>query len=718
MPLRFACVTPGAALLAAVLATGGAGCGAPEHSVPVIVPVHRFVDPEWRARAETNTGAPSPAADSAVFTATWPVMSIADEALYAVGSATPSRIFYSSKWKPRPDGSTRVVLPVSTSEFPLGSRLALRLRYMVGAERHRLPSTVATVELVDGKPSVSFDLPLPAAHAQQRISLRVAGTILPKDASLHYRVPATTVPAGAHLGFSIGIQEPAWEQEPVEFSIRACVGTDCREVFREVLDPRVAEQRKWRPGRVDLAALAGREVAFSFETRLLSDSPDAFSLPGWGNPTVYAPVAKPKVPANIVMISLDTLAAGHLPTYGYRHATAPFLDGVLARDGTVFEHFVAAATTTPQSHMSMFTGVQPCEHGLTTGMEKVRPGFVTLAEVLRAAGYETGAVTEDGWLGYQHGFGHGFDFYAENKSADVMAPDGQIDVTLAKARAWIERNEDKPFFLFLHTFQVHGPFTPPKEYTGLFLEHRGAVVNEDSPRELREDVAYDQEIRYTDDQLKGLFEFLRARGLLENTIVVVTADHGEEFLEHGEYGHGRNLFEEVTHVPLVLWGPGRVPRGQRIASTAGHIDLMPTLLALAGVEAPAQAQGRDLLAPAGDATSDAPRFTESRTSVAIGKDFRGMPVLPPSFLVQHGTRKLARYREADGFRYEAYDLAGDPHERSPLRADDPAFASMKRALDDYEPACAARLQDVGGPASEVELDPEREEKLRALGYLQ
>lgn len=714
MALRFAAAALAAGGLAVVLAACGAGCTAPESSSQ-FVPVYRFVDPEWRFRAETNAGGSVPADASPMLTATWPVMSLADEVQYAVGSNTPSRLFYAAKWRNRNAASTSVRLPVTSPAFPPGSRVALQPQYTSGTKRFRLPSVVAEVEHGGTRSSVGVDLTVPAEHAQHPISLHVTGTVVSPDTDLYYRLPAVAVPQHAILGFSIGVQEPAWGQGPVEFQVRACVGTDCRAVFREAVDP--AKQRSWLSRQVDLSAYAGKKAAFGFETRLLSKKEDAFSLPGWGNPTVYAPVAD-RERANIILVSIDTLAAGHLPTYGYAHATAPFVDSVLAREGTVFEHAVAAATTTPQSHMSMFTSVQPCEHGLTTGMEELRAGFVTLAEILRAAGYETGAVTEDGWLGYQHGFGHGFDFYAENKSPDVMMPDGQIDVTLAKARSWLERNDDKPFFLFLHTFQVHGPYTPPEEYAGLFRERSGGTVDENSPRELREEVAYDQEIRYADDQLKEFFGFLRSRGLLENTVIVFTADHGEEFLEHGEYGHGRNLFEQVTHVPLIVWGPGRVPRGQRDARTAGHVDLMPTILSLAGVAPPDQATGRDLLAAPGAASSDPPRFTESRTTIAFGKGFQIIPVLPPSFLVQQGARKLARYREVDGFRYVAYDLATDPQENSPLSADSPDFASMKRLVDAYESACTARLKRRDEPAKAIELDPEREEKLRALGYLQ
>jgi len=539
---------------------------------------------------------------------------------------------------------------------------------------------------------------------------------------LYHRTAPVVVPPNAYLDVAIGIEQPAWGEGPVEFLIGACSDARCETIFQEIVDPGIKNKRGWQERRIDLKAVAEREVSFSFESRLVSSAAGAFSLPVWANPTIYAPAAAVNGRSNIILVSLDTLSAAHLPTYGYDFPTAPFLDRVLAREGTVFERAVAAATSTPQSHMSMFTSVQPCRHGVITGMEKVRREFVTLAEVLRADGYETAAVTEDGWLGYHHGFGHGFNFYAENKSADVMAPEGQFDVTLAKAKGWIEGNADKRFFLFLHTFQVHEPYSPPEEYSAMFRERAGNIISESSPRPVRDVVAYDQEIRYTDDQLRAFFEFLGERRLLDDTIMIVTSDHGEEFFEHGLQGHGRNLYDEVTRVPLIFWGPRKIPQGERRTQTVGHIDLMPTILALAGARPPPQVTGRNILDPrlsAGAAMAE-PRFTEARATGAVAEEYKRFTVLPPSFMVEQGKRKMIRYREPDGFRYEAYDLVHDPQEKqNRLPADAPMFEDMRRLLDDYEATCAEGLQGESGdePSRKVELDPEREEKLRALGYL-
>lgn len=707
--------------LLTLLCTGFAGCFHPEPA-PRMTPVYRFADAAWRSKAETNL---TPFGDEPVTdvnTDAYPVLSLADEVRYTLGRKVRAPLLFVLNWRTGSGDRLPLAFPVP-STFQPGDRVALQSDVSFEGIQEFLPPSVAEVRIVDGQPSIAFDLPVPARYANSTVGLHVDGTVLPGETALYDRTAPVTVPLKAYLQFAIGIEKAAWAQGPVEFRVRSCAGSECQTLFQEVLDPSIPDERSWQTRRADLAPLAGRQVSFSFESRLLSNKRAAFSLPVWANPTVYAPVATQAPRVNIILVSLDTLSAKHLPTYGYEFPTAPFLDGVLAREGIVFERVVAAATTTPQSHMTMFTSVQPCRHGEITGVERVRPELVTLAEVLRAAGYETGAVTEDGWLGYEQGFGRGFNSYAENKSANVMTPEGQFDLTLRKARAWIVRNDDKPFFLFLHTFQVHAPYNPPEEYRNLFRERDGTEVNETSPGALRELVAYDQEIRYTDDQLRGFFEFLRERRLLDNSVIIVTADHGEEFFEHGYWGHGLTMFEEVTHVPLIIWGPGRIPQGRRSTETVGHIDLMPTILALAGVRAPAQATGRNILVPATerDPAMIDYRVTESRVDVAIGEGYEKLAVLPPSFMVQQGSRKMSRYREADGFRYEAYDLNDDPHEKkNRLPGDAAAFGPMKRLLDNYESLCAEQVRRGNGeePARRIELDPERQKKLRALGYIE
>ena len=682
-----------------------------------VEPVYRFTDARWRAGIETNLPQP-PATQSRApddnRTDDFPSLSLEDEFQFTVTRRVREPLLYAEEYPVPADHvvKLRIVVP---PQFHPNDRLALGLQYKLVTGWFHQPSETTVVEDQNGEAVVRVEMDVPAETAGGLIGIHVEGTVIPREKRIYFRTMDAQVPAAASLEFAMGIEPGAWAQGPVEFRVSACRAGECTLLFSENVDPARKDRQGWLPRRVSLAAQAGQAVSFLFETETFSEDPDVFQMARWGNPTVYARRENPGGRPNIILISVDTLSAKHLPTYGYPYDTAPFLDGVLAKDGLVFDRLVAAATTTPQSHMSMFTAVQPCVHGVVTGLEIVRADLVTLAEEMRGAGYETGAVTEDGWLGYEHGFGRGFNFYAENKSPDIMLPSGQIDVTLAKARAWVERNEDKRFFLFLHSFQVHDPYSPPAKYTQLFRDRDGVKVGPDSPRGQRELVAYDQEIRYADDQIAEFFAFLDRRGLLDNTVVIVTADHGEEFFEHGMWGHGPHFYEEVSRVPLILWGPGRIPAGERSGDLVGHIDLMPTILALAGVATPPQNSGRNILAPfpAGSSSQDIARFSESHVESGIDSNYEKVEVLPPAYLVQQGSHKLARYRAGDSFRYEAYDVDRDPAERSNLFAGGGAdIDRLRKAVDGYEDSCVAE------PAQRLELEPEREQKLKALGYLQ
>jgi arylsulfatase A-like enzyme len=592
------------------------------------------------------------------------------------------------------------------------------------------PPVVAPVDRSAKTPSVEINLALPQTDAGASLKIRVDAVAIDEQAASSWQTSSVRIPLGARLDFGFGILQAAWQQGPVEFTIRACDGNDCEQLFSETVDPRGRPGQEWIDRSISLSRFAWRKRSLRFQTRCLRPGAGVFSLPVWSNPTVSAPSQRPAEMKNVILLSLDTLSARHLRAYGYEHDTSPFIEETFTKNGTVFERCVAAAATTPPSHMTMFTSVQPCVHGMTTGEQFLPLWLTTLAAVLRGDGLETGAVTEDGWLGIVQGFGRGFNAYAENRSPDLMAPLGQVDVTFAKARHWLARNRDKHFFLFLHTFQVHDPYAPPPEYKDLFRERADQVVNQESAQHLRDAVDYDQEIRYTDDQLRQLFEALSEHGLDRNTIFIIVSDHGEEFFQHGLWGHGAHLYEEVTRVPLMFWGPGVIPAGKRVAAPVGHIDLMPTILDLVGVPPPGQVMGRSFIDSLTKEAADPksrPLFSEAWGGMAMFPDRTSIPFKRPAYLVQIGTRKLSRYRQEDGFRYEYYDVAADPEERQNLYPERRGeVEQMQQQLDQYENACkvmAAGLAksagaSAGGAPTKVELDPGQEEKLRALGYIE
>jgi arylsulfatase A-like enzyme len=332
----------------------------------------------------------------------------------------------------------------------------------------------------------------------------------------------------------------------------------------------------------------------------------------------------------------------------------------------------------------------------------------------------TAAVTENGPLNARRGLGYGFESFHENRSPEVAQ--GHIQDTFARARRWLERHSDRRFFLFVHTYQVHAPYTPPERYRRLFAAPP-ADAREESGRD--EDLAalYDAEIRYTDDALRSFFASLEAQGLAGKTITVLTSDHGEEFREHGFLQHGVNLHGEITHVPLLVRGPG-IPSGARVRTTVGHADLMPTLLELAGIPDSRGGMGRSfasvLRGVAGD-QDDVPVYSE--TWITVGTDAKGrrVSVPQPTLAVQVGSRKLIRrpHADGDGFRYQYFDRSRDPGERDDLWPSQQRAARDLRELLDHYTAYANRFRPAPHPSEGVveRIEPSRIEKLRALGYV-
>jgi arylsulfatase A-like enzyme len=248
---------------------------------------------------------------------------------------------------------------------------------------------------------------------------------------------------------------------------------------------------------------------------------------------------------DLLLISIDTLRADHLGAYGYARNTSPVIDAELAAKGTLFEWAISTATTTGPSHMSMLTGLAPTVHGTHGFLAGLPDGVPTLASVLREQGYATAAVTENGPMAAERGFDRGFDGYIENKSADLKAHAGHVEDTLSRGLAWIRAHRDRRRFLFLHTFQVHTPYAPPPRYQNLFasddVDPRGMSFLPPwwQPRR------YDQEIRYTDTEFGAFLGALEEDGLLDDTIVVLVSDHGEEHLDHRALGHGPAVHDKI-----------------------------------------------------------------------------------------------------------------------------------------------------------------------------
>lgn len=336
----------------------------------------------------------------------------------------------------------------------------------------------------------------------------------------------------------------------------------------------------------------------------------------------------------VILISIDSLRAdrctpyGHVPEFAPGEQTTPFL-ARMASEGVLFERASSASPWTLPSHMSLLTGMHPREHGVRLRTQRAGDGLELLSGRLRSAGYQTAGFFSGPFLHPVWGFGHGFDVY--QPGADYLADDqntralagawteeteqihdrSHLDKECAaqvmgKALGWLEKKDRyrKPFFLFLHLWDPHYDYYPPAEYRSRFLpQDDGSVTGDELLKEdvpLTDDLRaglmalYDAEIRYTDDWMAALDAKLQEWGIADDVILLVTSDHGDEFMEHGNRGHHRTLYEEVMHVPMLLRAPGLAPAGRRIAGSVSINDAAATLLDLAGVPGWPERSGRSL----------------------------------------------------------------------------------------------------------------------------
>lgn len=389
-----------------------------------------------------------------------------------------------------------------------------------------------------------------------------------------------------------------------------------------------------RPARAprSLSAALGLLLFLPAAAAEAAPAPAAGPAPSAGPARDPAPTAA----RNVLFILTDTLSPFHLGCYGYDRDVSPVMDGLAAR-GALFESAWSTACWTKPAIPSLFTGRFPSEHAVFEGSSKDRSGAITsdvlaeswttLAEALAAAGWRTGGFIENAQIRGFLGFAQGFDVYDDRG--------GTAEELFAKCRDWLESSGDRPFFAYVHLLDVHWPYRPPEPFDRLFSPPGGTFLDdpdvdwkaarkainrgdqgldEAALRRMRD--LYDGEIAWMDRAIGRALDGLREGGFLENTLLVLVADHGEEFGEHGRIGHGQALRETLVRVPLLVVGPGIPPH--RTKAPASLIDLYPTILDLLGLEAPADLPGRSLR-PAlegrqadGEAAAGRPLFAERR----------------------------------------------------------------------------------------------------------
>ncbi len=390
----------------------------------------------------------------------------------------------------------------------------------------------------------------------------------------------------------------------------------------------------------------------------------------------------PDRPASLLLVTLDTVRADHLSTYGYSRPTAPTLDA-LARRGVVFDDVIAVAPETQPSSAALLTGQLPAALGIHGNAQPLDARFPTLAEHMSTAGYRTAAfVSGFPLVARLSALDRGFSHY-DDTLPDPRGPAARVqraaEKTAAAAAAWLaDLDETTPFFAWVHFYDAHGDYRPIPPYSGRFEPEAPGkpVARARIPRYQRLDdetdaavyvARYDEEILRVDAALGRLLDGLASRGRLDDTLVAVTADHGESLGEHDYYfDHGNELYAASLRVPFVIAGPGVEAAGTRYpALVAGH-DIGPTLLALLGLPALPGASGR-----AHDLRRAAPNEVLSEARFAPYPKLAEDSDVGPKLSAR--TRDLTLIlRAADG-RVELYDRTNDPHEQHDrLRAHDDA----------------------------------------------
>jgi arylsulfatase A-like enzyme len=479
----------------------------------------------------------------------------------------------------------------------------------------------------------------------------------------------------------------------------------------------------------------------------------------------------------VLLVSIDTLRADHLSCYGYERPTSPNLDALAAR-GARFERTFASTSWTLPSHLTMLTGLPVSGHGICDDRlwsrvdaegepVPVMMHGTFLPEVLREAGYRTGGFYTWKYLEPRFGFGPGFEVYerwghtfyshpevapeferlraaGDTESLKALAAEhpALFDATrqsspetIDRALAWIDeahaQTPEAPLFTFVHLFDVHDPYTPPAPYDTKFdADYSGPidgrnVTSPDSPvradmdpRDLAHLVAlYDGGIAWVDSEVGRLLAGLEERALLDDTLVMVVSDHGEEFFEHGGKTHRASLYRESVHVPWIVAWPGRVPEGSTLGGSSGLVDLAPTVCGLIGLSGPAGSTGRDLSRVL---RGEAPLTDETILSELYLFEGDAPPKRRLSLLAGEEHVLLGAQGE-EPWQGVRFDLARDEAELAPaaaFRLDEPQADDVRAALEAQRAVLGAARSEAAPRAagSDAPLTSAELAELAAMGY--
>jgi arylsulfatase A-like enzyme len=433
-----------------------------------------------------------------------------------------------------------------------------------------------------------------------------------------------------------------------------------------------------RPGgegdlRADLGPLAGKAARFSFTAEGEGAWKEAVL-------TAPAPEALPAPPRarNIVLWVVDTLRADKLGCYNPKtRVRTPNFDG-FARQGVLFRKAIAQSSHSKPATATILTGHYPASHGGNAHRDRLRAGVPLISELFQRAGYETAVFAGNGFIGKPHGFGRGWNTFRNllREGKPAKAP-----YLFPHVRRWLQRKREKPFFLYVHTVDPHVPYNPPKHFLALYWQGRylGPLIPRRSGHQLDDaragkfrvgpidrkyaEALYDGEVSVADYWFGKFLDALEEAGLAKETLLAVTADHGEEFWERGNPGHGHTLYNELVRVPFLLGPAPLTPAGRVVEADVEMVDLAPTLLEMAGVSVPSEMQGRSLVPLVrAEPPVPAPAFSIHEDRIAAA---------------QAGPWKYIIYR---GGQEHLFDLGADPAEKHDVLAREPLVRRWLRGL--------------------------------------
>ncbi len=407
--------------------------------------------------------------------------------------------------------------------------------------------------------------------------------------------------------------------------------------------------------------------------------------PSTSESTPASAPSPPKLPAAVILVTIDTLRADRLGCYGHGGIETPFIDRIAA-DGIRFEQAVAQAPMTLPSHCSILTGAYPAYTGVhdQAGFT-LKPDLPTLAEILKSAGYQTAAFVASSILNSQTGLGRGFDRYSDLSAGEDV--ERRADQVMTDALQWIAGAGPQKFFVWIHLFDPHAPYAPPEPFRSRYRA---------SP--------YDGEIAFVDSVVGSLTRALVDAGRYDGALIAVTGDHGESLGEHGEKTHGLFLYDSTLRVPLILKAPQSQWKGRVVSDQVRSIDIAPTILQLLALPQAPRMQGNGLLSMVAGKWNRPPLVAYSETYYPY-YHFQWSPLVAV---------RTEQYKYIVAPRRELYDSRNDPQETRNIATGNSSIATQ---MEETAQRYATFGADTGSIPAMEKLDRATLERLRSLGYL-